>query len=44
MPSASEKRQISWRGFHKISADLRHSQALGHLSAELEGLRSEMCL
>ena len=31
MPSDSEKGQISWRGFRKISADVRNSHALKHV-------------
>ena len=40
----SEKRQIPWRGFREISADLPNSLALRHVCGIGGHTRTEMCL
>ena len=44
MPSDSERRQIPWRGFREISADLPNSLALRHVCGIGGHTRTEMCL
>ena len=39
----SEKRQILWRGFRKISPDLPNSHALGHVCGIGGQTRTKMC-
>ena len=44
MPSDSEKRQFSWRGFNKISAKLPILHALRHVCGIGVHTRTEKCL
>ena len=44
MPSDSEKRRFSWRGFRKISAKLQIFHALRHICGIEGPTGTEMCL